>query len=288
MRTWPRGILILGGGVGGVVAANALRSRLSRDHRIVVVDREPAFTLAASFLWVMTGDRRPEQMSRPLDRLERKGIEVVRGEVERIDPERREAVVGGKTLHGDQLVVTLGAEFALDAIAGLADAGHTFCTLDGATRLRDALEQFRTGRVVVLTAAPAYKCPAAPYEAAMLIEADFRRRGVREAVDLSVYSAEPGRWGWRVPRSRRPSAAWSSRRASPTTPSIESPASRGGASSSRTAPVPSSTSSCTCRRSARPRARGLGARRRERLGARGPPDDGDAVPGRVRARRRDA
>jgi sulfide:quinone oxidoreductase len=188
-------VLILGGGIGGVVAANALRSRLSRDHGIVVVDREPAFTLAASFLWVMTGDRTPAQVSRPLDRLQRKGIEVVRGEVERVDPERREAVVGGKTLHGDRLIVTLGAEFALDAIAGLADAGHTFCTLDGATRLRAALEQFRAGRVVVLTAAPAYKCPAAPYEAAMLLEADFRRRGVRKAVELSVYSAEPGPMG---------------------------------------------------------------------------------------------
>jgi len=69
-------ILILGGGIGGVVAANALRSRLSRDHGIVVVDREPAFTLAASFLWVMTGDRTPAQVSRPLERLQRKGIEV--------------------------------------------------------------------------------------------------------------------------------------------------------------------------------------------------------------------
>jgi len=188
-------ILILGGGIGGVVAANALRSRLSRDHRIVVVDREPAFTLAASFLWVMSGDRTPAQVSRPLERLQRKGIEVVRGEVERVDPERREAVVGGKTFQGDRLIVTLGAEFALDAIPGLADAGHTFCTLDGATRLRAALEQFRTGRIVVLTAAPAYKCPAAPYEAAMLLEAGFRRRGVRKVVELSVYSAEPGPMG---------------------------------------------------------------------------------------------
>jgi NADH dehydrogenase FAD-containing subunit len=59
-------ILILGGGVGGVVAANRLRKRLDRRHRVVLGDREPSFTLAASFLWVMTGDRRPEQISRPL------------------------------------------------------------------------------------------------------------------------------------------------------------------------------------------------------------------------------
>ncbi len=188
-------VLILGGGIGGVVAANALRKRLPRRHEIVVVDREPTFSLAASFLWVMTGARRPEQVSRPLERLRRKGIEVVRGVVERIDPQAREAVVSGQRLRGSQLVVALGAEFALDAIPGLAEAGHTFCTLDGASRLREALSRFQGGRIVVLTAAPAYKCPAAPYEAAMLIEAECRRRGIRRATELALFSAEPGPMG---------------------------------------------------------------------------------------------
>ncbi len=188
-------VLILGGGVGGVVAANTLRRRLPRSHRIIVVDREPAFTLAASFLWVMTGDRTPQQVSRPLERLQRRGIEVVHGDVERINPERREVTVSGKTLTGDHLIVALGAEFALDAIPGLAEAGLTFCTLDGTIRLRAALEKFRQGKIVILTAAPAYKCPAAPYEAAMLIDGDLRRRGIRDAVELSVYSAEPGPMG---------------------------------------------------------------------------------------------
>jgi len=191
----PEGVLILGGGIGGVAAANALRARLPRRHEIVVVDREPAFTLAASFLWVMTGARTPDQVSRPLERLGRKGIRVVTGEVESIDPARREAVVGGAALRADRLVVALGAEFALDAVPGLAGAGHTFCTLDGATRLQAALARFRGGRIVVLTAAPAYKCPAAPYEAAMLIEADCRRRRMRHAVELSLFSAEAGPMG---------------------------------------------------------------------------------------------
>lgn len=188
-------VLILGGGIGGVATANALRKRLPRRRRVVLVDREPTFTLAASFLWVMTGARTPGQVSRPLDRLRRKGIEVVRGEVESIDPERRQATVGGQRLQGQRLVVALGAEFALDAIPGLAGTGHTFCTLDGATRLRDALARFQGGRIVLLTAAPAYKCPAAPYEAAMLIEAECRRRGIRGRTELALYSAEPGPMG---------------------------------------------------------------------------------------------
>jgi len=188
-------ILILGGGIGGVVAANSLRKRLGRQHRIVLVDREPNFALAASFLWVMSGDRRPEQVARPLSRLERKGIEVIRGHVERIVPERREAVVDGRAIEADHMIVALGAEFAPEAVPGLADAGLTFCTLDGAARLRQALDEIQAGRIAVLTAAPAYKCPAAPYEAAMLIDGLLRRRGLRSAVEVVLHSAEPGPMG---------------------------------------------------------------------------------------------
>ena len=188
-------ILILGGGVGGVVAANALRRRLDRRHRIVVVDREPTFSLAASFLWIMTGARKPAQISRPLARLARKGIEVIHGEVERIDPTRKQALVGGQTIAADHLVVALGAQFTPEAIPGLSEFGETFCTLDGAIRLREVLAGFRAGRVLVLTAAPAYKCPAAPYEAAMLIESMLRKRRAREPALIELHSAEPGPMG---------------------------------------------------------------------------------------------
>ena len=82
--------LILGGGVGGLVAANELRKSLPKEHRVVLVEREGAFVFAPSFLWLMTGGRTAEKISRPLARLERRGIEVVRGEIERIDPARRE------------------------------------------------------------------------------------------------------------------------------------------------------------------------------------------------------
>jgi sulfide:quinone oxidoreductase len=190
-----RTVLILGGGVGGVVAANALRRRLPRRHRIVVVDRERDFSLAASYLWVMTGARRPGQISRPRAGLARKGIEVLHGQVERIDPAARRAVVSGRPIEADHVVVALGAEFDLDAVPGLRDAGHTFCTLDGAVRLREALAGFQGGRVVLLTAAPAYKCPAAPYEAAMLVDALLGKRGVRDRATLEVHSAEPAPMG---------------------------------------------------------------------------------------------
>lgn len=189
-------VVVLGGGVGGVVAARELQKRLGREHRVVLVDRAPDHLFAPSLLWLIVGQRTPAAIQRPLARLERLGIEVRRGEVEAIDPAARTVSVGGEQLVADQLVVSLGAELAPELVPGLAEGGHNFYTLAGAVALRDALAALSgPARVVVLTAAPAYKCPAAPYEAALLIDAHLRERGLRDAVSVEVYAAEPGPMG---------------------------------------------------------------------------------------------
>lgn len=188
-------VLVLGGGVGGAVAAMELRSKLPKAHRVVLVDRAREHVFAPSFLWLMTGGRTVAAISRPMAGLASKGIEVVRGDIEHIDPVGRRVRVNGEELDGDHLLIALGAELALDSIEGLADAGNCFYDLAGAEALRDALAKFDGGKLVVLTAAPAYKCPAAPYEAAMLLEHDCRKRGVRERIDIDLYTAEPGPMG---------------------------------------------------------------------------------------------
>lgn len=188
-------VIVLGGGVGGVVTARELRRRLPRRHQVVLVDRERDHLFAPSLLWLLVGKREAGDIQRPLERLARAGLTVRRGEIERIDPATREVTVSGETLKADYLVVALGAELAPEAIPGLQAAGHNFYTLSGAESLRDALATIERGRVVVLTAAPAYKCPAAPYEAALLIDDLLRRRGRRDAVEVDVYAAEPGPMG---------------------------------------------------------------------------------------------
>ena len=191
----PKTVLVLGGGVGGLIAATELRKRLDRTHRVVLIDRERNHLFAPSLLWLMVGLRDADAIKRPLDRLRRRGIEVRHGEIQRIDPLRRAITVDGEELLADYLVVSLGAELAPELIPGLEAAGHNFYSLTGAESLRAALATRTSGRVVVLTAAPAYKCPAAPYEGAMLIDAYYRSRGLRDAVSIEVYAAEPGPMG---------------------------------------------------------------------------------------------
>lgn len=184
--------VVLGGGTGGIVAASLLRKRLGREHRIVLVEREAKHVFAPSLLWLMTGTRVERQISRPLTRLERAGIDLVQGDIERIDPQARSVRVNGRDIAADYLVVALGAELAPETIPGLAAAGHNFYTLQGAQTLDQKRMAFRRGRLVVLVAGTPFKCPAAPYEAAMLLEADARKRGVRSDVALDVYTPEPG------------------------------------------------------------------------------------------------
>lgn len=187
--------VILGAGVGGLVTANELRKRCAKTDRVILVDRSATHLFAPSLLWLAVGDRTANDIQRPVRELLLHGIEFVQGTVESIDPAARSATVDGRTIAGDAMVIALGAELSPQAIPGLAEAGHNFYTLAGAESLRRALEEFEGGKVVVVTAAPLYKCPAAPYEAAMLIEDTLRRRGFRSKATVEMYAAEPGPMG---------------------------------------------------------------------------------------------
>lgn len=186
-----RTVLVLGAGIGGIVAAETLRKLLPASDRVIAVDRAGQHFFPPSLLWLMVGERTPKEFSRPLDRLLRRGIEFRQGSVTRIDPAPREAEIDGQSLRADALVIALGAEYAPGAIPGLAEAGLCIYTMEGATAIRDALARFSGGRIVILTAAPQYKCPAAPYETALLVDDYLCKRGLREKTTIEFFAAEP-------------------------------------------------------------------------------------------------
>ncbi|HLC02235.1 MAG TPA: FAD/NAD(P)-binding oxidoreductase [Anaerolineales bacterium] len=186
-----RTVVILGGGVGGLVAANELRLRLGNDHRVVLVERDAQHAFAPSFLWLMTGDRRPDQITRDVRSLVRPGVEVILAEVQALDLANRRVETSAQTLTYDYLVLALGAELAPEAIPGLGEAAHTFYTLDGATKLRDALQTFGGRKVAVVVSSVPYKCPGAPHEAAMLIADTLRRRHGLRDVEVHLFTPEP-------------------------------------------------------------------------------------------------
>ena len=186
-----RTALILGAGIGGIVAAETLRKLLPARDRVLVVERERTHVFAPSLLWHMTGDNEATAFTRPLAALSERGIDLVTGEVTRIDAASRRVELTVRSLDCDALVIALGADYAPEAVPGLAEAGYNLYTLQGAQEIRAALDAFEGGRIVVLTAAPAYKCPAAPYEAAMLVAAYCKKRRLSKQMTVSIYAAEP-------------------------------------------------------------------------------------------------
>ncbi|OLS20238.1 MAG: Sulfide dehydrogenase [flavocytochrome c] flavoprotein chain precursor [Candidatus Heimdallarchaeota archaeon LC_2] len=188
-------ILILGGGVGGLITANLLSKKIPNNHRIILVDREPNHLFSPSLLWLMTDDRKSENISKPLARLEKKGIEIIQGEIKHVDIESREIEVNGEKYTADYLIIALGAELTPEVIPGLSEAGYNFYTLEGAEQFRDEWKKFQSGKLVVITSTPAYKCPAAPYEAAMLLQHDCQKRKLSDNIEVVLYTAEAGPMG---------------------------------------------------------------------------------------------
>jgi sulfide:quinone oxidoreductase len=184
-------ILILGGGVGGMIAANNLRASLPQEHRIVLIERNADYAFSPSFLWVMTGDRKSRQVCRPLTALLRPGIEFVHAAAEGLDLQARQVVTTRGAFPFDSLIIALGAELAPELVPGVAEGAHSFYTLDGAARLHAALRTFSGGRIALIVAAMPYKCPGAPHEAAMLIRDYFQRRRLADKVEVHLYTPEP-------------------------------------------------------------------------------------------------
>ena len=91
-------VLILGGGTGGLVAANRLRRFLPKEHRVVLADRTYVYSYAPAFTRVMLNETTGRRISRDLRWLEKKGIEFRQGEINAIDPANKRAVVGEEAL----------------------------------------------------------------------------------------------------------------------------------------------------------------------------------------------
>jgi len=182
--------VVLGGGAGGLVAARELRHRLPADHRIVLVDRAAEHLYQPSLLWQMVGERRPSQFSRPLVRLQRKGIEFHNTEAQMLDLDNRVVVTASGDLNYDSLIVSLGAQLAPETVSGFDEMAHNLYTPEGCAQIHAALQDLTEGVVGILIPAMPYKCPAAPYEAAFLAESFIRRKGIRRNVEIHLFTPE--------------------------------------------------------------------------------------------------
>ena len=184
-------VVILGAGFGGLTVAQRLAGATDH-HQVTLIDRRSKFMMGLAKLWILVGRREPVEGQRRLAQLRAGAVRFVKAEVEAIDLENREVRTGAGRFGYDFLVVALGAELAPENVPGLPPEANFYDAARVPT-LRDSLAGVSGGTVIVMVCGAPYKCPPAPFEAAMLVDGLLRERRVREQVDLGVTipDAEP-------------------------------------------------------------------------------------------------
>jgi sulfide:quinone oxidoreductase len=190
-------IIIVGAGTGGVPAAYELRSALGPEHQVVLVNASPRFQFVPSNPWIAVGWRQPAETSVELaPYIEKRGIDFIAQRVDKIDAAQNEIVLAdGTKQHYDFLVLTTGPKLAFEEIPGFGrDAANTqsICTLDHASEAYKHYQAFldNPGHIVV-GAVQGASCFGPAYEFAMILDADLRRRKLRDRVPMTFVTSEP-------------------------------------------------------------------------------------------------
>ncbi len=179
-------ILILGAGFGGLELAARLSDEIGDTAEIDVIDEKPGFVFGFSKLDVMFGKQTAAHVFHPYEAIDKAGVRFTQTTVRSIDPAQKSVVTDAGRFEADVLVVALGADLDPSATPGLLESGHEFYTVPGAFALRDVLESFEGGDVIIGVTSTPFKCPPAPSETALLMHDFLTRNGRRDRSRISL------------------------------------------------------------------------------------------------------
>lgn len=190
-------IVVVGAGLAGMSAAYELREALGRDTAVTVVGEGDRFSFTPSNPWLAVGWRKPEEITLDAAKhLREKGIAFEGSGARRIDPEQRQLHAGsGAVLDYDYLLICTGPRLAFDEVPGAGpDGGHTqsVCTTPHAQQAWAAYEEFlKDPGPIVVGAVQGASCFGPAYEFAMILDADLRKRKLRDRVPMTFVTSEP-------------------------------------------------------------------------------------------------
>ena len=187
----------MGAGLGGMSAAYELRETLGKEHEIVLVGNGDSFGFTPSNPWLAVGWRKRDEISLNVaDHVGRHGIRFDGSGVVQIDAAGDAVVTGnGERIGYDYLLVCTGPKLAFEEVPGTGpDAGFTqsVCTTPHAAQAWEAYQEFvKNPGPVVIGAVAGASCFGPAYEFAMIVDADLRKRKLRDKVPMTFVSSEP-------------------------------------------------------------------------------------------------
>jgi len=190
-------IVVLGAGTGGMPCAYELREMLGKEHQVTMINERPEFQFTPSNPWVAVGWRDRSSVTfniRP--HLERKGIDFIAKRCDKINAENNKLTLdGGDTLDYDYLVIATGPRLAFEEVEGAGPNGghtHSICTVDHALSAYDAYKELlEDPGPVIIGAMPFASCFGPAYEFTFIMDADMRKRKMRDRVPMTYVTSEP-------------------------------------------------------------------------------------------------
>jgi sulfide:quinone oxidoreductase len=187
-------VLIVGGGFGGVVAAESLARKLEREHQIVLVSRSRNFLFYPALVRLAFGRGEPDDVSFDLrDAMLDRRVTFIEGEIARINPgERHVTIARGEftgQMHYDYLVFALGRRMATERIAGFFEHAHHLLDLDGAFKFGEVLRTFQHGHIL-LGYCPGARLPVPLFETAFALSRLIEGRDKADRSAITIVSHE--------------------------------------------------------------------------------------------------
>ena len=190
-------IVVLGAGLGGMSAAYELREQLGPAHAITVLGLGERFSFTPSNPWVAVGWRSPSDVQlEAAEYLAKHDIRFVPQPAERILADGNAVLCAdGQRFDYDYLLVCTGPQLAFDEVPGLGpESGFTqsVCTTPHAASAWAAYQRFLDDPgPVVVGAVQGASCFGPAYEFAMILDADLRKRRLRDRVPMTFVTSEP-------------------------------------------------------------------------------------------------
>jgi sulfide:quinone oxidoreductase len=185
-------VVILGGGFGGLSAANELRNSLSSSQiKITVIDKKDWFMVGFAKLWIINGTRTFENSIGSLNKLQNKEIDFIKDEIMTINLENKNIETKSQNISFDFLIISMGAILAPQKISGLEENGFNLYDHNQLSEIHDRLGNMKSGKIAIVIMGMPYKCPPAPFEASLLIDSMLRKLGVRDSIQIDFYSPAP-------------------------------------------------------------------------------------------------
>ena len=185
-------ILIIGGGVAGTIVANGLCRQIGPELgsgavAITMLSASDKHMYQPGLLYVPFGKIRESELYRDQRKILDKRVAFFVDPAEHIDVEAKSVKTkSGKTFTYDYLVIATGSRIKPEAIPGMVEGGHWFYDLDGARKMRDALNNFKGGKIVVNVNVP-HKCPVAPLEIVFMLREYLAAKGVENTEITYTY-----------------------------------------------------------------------------------------------------